>query len=206
MKSLLIDTTTSNITVSILDNLNILSEYHENIPTDIASKIITIIDDCLTDSNLKIEDIDKFYVVNGPGSFTGIRVGVTIGKTLSWSLNKKIVPISSLELMSTTKTNKQYIIPMIDARRGNVYGAIYDTNLNCLKNDSLISLDELLNGKDSNYELVSYDNLRDDVVIPKIDVTKIIEKHMNDEGVNPHNLNPNYLKLTEAEENKLKND
>lgn len=206
MKSLLIDTTTSNITVSILDNLNILSEYHENIPTDIASKIITIIDDCLTDSNLKIEDIDEFYVVNGPGSFTGIRVGVTIGKTLSWSLNKKIVPISSLELMSTTKTNKQYIIPMIDARRGNVYGAIYDTNLNCLKNDSLISLDELLDGKDSNYELVSYDNLRDDVVIPKIDVTKIIEKHMNDEGVNPHNLNPNYLKLTEAEENRLKND
>lgn len=206
MKSLLIDTTTSNITVSILDNLNILSEYHENIPTDIASKIITIIDDCLTDSNLKIEDIDKFYVVNGPGSFTGIRVGVTIGKAIAWSLNKKIVPISSLELMSTTKTNKQYIIPMIDARRGNVFGAIYDTNLNCLKNDSLISLDELLNGKDSNYELVSYDNLRDDVVIPKIDVTKIIEKHMNDEGVNPHNLNPNYLKLTEAEENRLKND
>lgn len=206
MKSLLIDTTTSNITVSILDNLNILSEYHENITSDIASKIITIIDDCLTDSNLKIEDIDEFYVVNGPGSFTGIRVGVTIGKTIAWSLNKKIVPISSLELMSTTKTNKQYIIPMIDARRGNVYGAIYDTNLNCLKNDSLISLDELLNDKDSNYELVSYDNLRDDVVIPKIDVTKIIEKHMNDEGVNPHNLNPNYLKLTEAEENKLKND
>ena len=125
MKNLLIDTTTSNITVSILDNLNILSQYHEYINLDIASKIITIIDNCLTNSNLKMQDIDNIYVVNGPGSFTGIRIGVTIGKVIAWSLNKKIIPISSLELMSTTQTNKKYIIPMIDARRGNVFGAIY---------------------------------------------------------------------------------
>ncbi len=206
MKNLLIDTTTSNITVSILDNLNILSQYHEYINLDIASKIITIIDNCLTNSNLKMQDIDNIYVVNGPGSFTGIRIGVTIGKVIAWSLNKKIIPISSLELMSTTQTNKKYIIPMIDARRGNVFGAIYDTNLNCIKDDSLISLDELLSNKDSNYELVSYDNLDINVVKPKINVSKIIEKHINDEGINPHKLKPNYLKLTEAEENKLKND
>ena len=206
MKSLLIDTSTSNVIVSVLDNLNVLNEYNEYINSDIASKIMKIIDECLTNSNLKIQDIDRIYVVNGPGSFTGIRIGVTIGKVIGWSLNKKIIPISSLELMSTTDTNKQYIIPMIDARRGNVFGAIYDTNLNCLKNDSLINIDELLNDKDSNYELVSYDKLRDDVVKPKINVSKLIEKHMNDNGINPHNLNPNYLKLTEAEENRLKSD
>ena len=81
MKSLLIDTTTSNITVSILDNLEILSEYHNFIDSDIASKIVPIIDETLKKCRLKLKNIDKIYVVNGPGSFTGIRVGVTIAKT-----------------------------------------------------------------------------------------------------------------------------
>lgn len=207
MKSLLIDTTTSNVTVSILDNFNILSEYHDYIKTDIASKIIAILDSCLNKSNLKIDDIDEFYVVNGPGSFTGIRVGVTIAKTLAWSLNKTIIPLSSLELMATTKTTKKYIVPMIDARRGNVFAGIYDNNLNNIKSDSLITLNDLLNEINDDYELISYDNLNlDNVIKPKINTLKIIKKHINDKGVNPHNLNPNYLKLTEAEENRLKND
>lgn len=206
MKSLLIDTTTSNVTVSILDNLNVLSEYHKNITLDIASKIITIIDECLINSGLKIDDIDRIYVVNGPGSFTGIRVGVTIAKTISWSLKKDIVPLSSLELLATTATNKKYIIPIIDARRGNVFAGIYDKELNCIKKDCLINLSKLLDDKDSNYEFVSYDMLKDNFIEPKINVSKIVEKHLNDSSINPHNLNPNYLKLTEAEENKLKND
>ena len=51
------------------------------------------------------------------------------------------------------------------------------------------------------YEFVSYDNIAG-VIKPNIDVLKIINKHINDKGINPHNLNPNYLKLTEAEEKK----
>ena len=76
--------------------------------------------------------------------------------------------------------------------------------LNCIKEDKLISRDELSN-LDEDYEFVSYDNIAG-VIKPNIDVLKIINKHINDKGINPHNLNPNYLKLTEAEENKLKND
>ena len=204
MISLLIDTSTSNLTVSIINNEEVLYKYQETILSDMSSKLLPIIDNGLKEHNLKLENIDKIFVVSGPGSFTGIRVGVTVAKTIAWALKKDIIPLSSLELIATTNTSKKYIVPMIDARRNNVFAGIYDDNLNCIKEDKLISRDVLSNLNDD-YEFVSYDNI-DGIIKPNIDVLKIINKHINDEGINPHNLNPNYLKLTEAEENKLKND
>jgi len=114
-----------------------------------SSKILTIIEEGLTENNISIKSIDKIFVVNGPGSFTGVRIGVTIAKTIAWALNKDLVPLSSLEYMATSNSNKKYLISMIDARRGNVFAGIYDSNLNCIKKDSLIGLDELLFNKDS---------------------------------------------------------
>lgn len=207
MKILLIDTSTSNILVSIIDNNNILYKYHELIKVDMSSKIMPIIDEGLKQINLNINDIDKIFVVNGPGSFTGIRVGVTVAKTIAWALKKDIIPISSLELMATTNTDKKYLVPMIDARRGNVFTAIYDKELNCINKDKLINMEEFIKNLDNQYEFVSYDDIKiENLIKPNIDILKIVNKHITDEGVNPHNLNPNYLKLTEAEENKLKND
>lgn len=204
MISLLIDTSTSNLTVSIIKAQEVIYKYQETILSDMSSKLLPIIDNGLKELDLKLENIDKIFVVNGPGSFTGIRVGVTVAKTIAWALKKDIIPLSSLELIATTNTSKKYIVPMIDARRNNVFAGIYDNNLNCIKEDKLISRDELSN-LDEDYEFVSYDNIAG-VIKPNIDVLKIINKHINDKGINPHNLNPNYLKLTEAEENKLKND
>lgn len=207
MRILLIDTTTSNITVSIIKDQTILSEYRENILSDMSSKLLPIIDKSLKNLNLKLDDIDKIFVVNGPGSFTGIRVGVTTAKTIAWALKKEINSLSSLELMATTKTNKKYLVPMIDARRGNVFAGIYDKELNCIKSDKLVNLKEFINDLNNEYEFVSYDSVDIKTLIkPEIDVLKIISKHIKDKGINPHNLNPNYLKLTEAEENKINND
>lgn len=208
MKYLLIDTSSSNVTVSIIENKNILYNYQEKITSDMSSKIMPIIDEGFKNINFSLNDIDKIFVVNGPGSFTGIRVGVTIAKTIAWALKKEIVPISSLELIATTPINdKEYLVPMIDARRGNVFAGVYDKDLNCVKKDILINIEEMLKELNFNYEILSYDKLSvDNVITPNPNVIKIIEKHENDKVVNPHNLNPNYLKLTEAEENKLKND
>lgn len=207
MISLLIDTTTSNITVSIISNEKVLYKYQEIILSDMSSKILPIIDRGLKENRLNLNDIDKIFVVNGPGSFTGIRVGVTVAKTIAWALKKDIIPLSSLELMATTSIDKKYIVPMIDARRGNVFAGIYDNNLNCIKEDKLVNLNEFTNGLIDDYEFVSYDNINiNNLIKPNINVVKVINKHLSDKGVNPHNLNPNYLKLTEAEENKLKND
>lgn len=207
MRTLLIDTTTSNITVSIVENDKVLYQHNENIISNMSSKILPIIDRGLNSLKLKLDDIDKIFVVNGPGSFTGIRVGVTVAKTIAWALKKEIIPISSLELMATTPTDKKYLVPMIDARRGNVFAGIYDKDLNCVEVDKLTDLKELTEKLTVDYELLSYDNVTiDGVKKPNINIIKIIEKHKSNSGINPHNLNPNYLKLTEAQENKLKND
>ena len=132
MKILLIDTTTSNVTVSIVEDNSALYIFHEKIISDMASKIIPIIDDAFNKVGFSLNDIDKIMVCNGPGSFTGIRVGVTVAKTMAWALKKEIISISSLELMATTNTSKKYIVPMIDARRGNVFSGVYDQNLNSI--------------------------------------------------------------------------
>ena len=201
MMYLLIDTSLKYPTVSIVEDDKILYLFHEEIDSDMSSKIMPIIDEGFKNINKNIIDIDKIFVVNGPGSFTGVRIGVTIGKTIAWALKKDIVTISSLELMATTKVDTNYIVPIIDARRGNVFAGIYDKNLNIIKDDKLINLEELKNSIDSNYTIVSYDLNNVD-----IDVLKIINKHKNDKSLNPHEVNPNYLKLTEAEESRIKND
>lgn len=205
MICLIIDTSISIPTIAIIKDNKVLYRYHEKISSDMSSKILPIIDDAVKNTNIELNDIDKIFVVNGPGSFTGVRIGVTIGKTIAYSLNKEVISLSSLEFMSSIDTDKKYIIPMIDARRGNVFGAIYDNNLNNIKKDSLINKEELLKDIDDNYLLVSYDAI-DNSIIPNQNLIKIINKHINDIGVNPHDLKPNYLKLTEAEENRLKND
>ena len=205
MKILLIDTATAYVTVSIAENDKVLYSFNEFVDTDLSSKIIPIIDDEFRILNLTLNDIDKVFVCNGPGSFTGIRVGVTIAKTIGWALNKEVVPISTLELMATTKTNKKYIVPMIDARRGNVFAGIYDNDLNLVKEDKLVNLQDMINNLGSDYEFVSYDEISiPNLTKPNIDIIKIISKHKDDKGINPHNVNPNYLKLTEAEENRGK--
>ena len=205
MKILLIDTTTSFVTVSIIDDDKILYCFHEQILTDMSSKIIPIIDEAFKKVGFDLKSIDKIMVCNGPGSFTGIRVGVTVAKTMAWALKKDIIPISSLELIASTSTNKKYTVPMIDARRGNVFAGIYDSNINNTEKDKLINLEKLTQKLDSNYEIISYDDIKYSIK-PNIDVLKIANKHKNDKSINPHNLNPNYLKLTEAEENKNQND
>ena len=207
MISLVIDTSSSYVTVSIIKDNTLVHEFKKKIDNDIASKIMSIINMELVESNIDIKDVEKIFVVNGPGSFTGVRIGVTIAKTIAWALNINVVPISSLELMATTPTTNKYIVPLIDARRGNVYAGVYDTDLNVIADDKLVSISEILRYDNSEYTFISYDEIKDiDTIKPDTDILKIVNKHMSDEGINAHNLKPKYLKLTEAEENRLKND
>lgn len=206
MKYLFIDTSASFFTLSILTENEILYNCYVESKNDVASKIIPTLETALNDLNLKIEDINKIFVVNGPGSFTGVRIGVTVAKTIAWAKNILIIPISSLEFMATTDTEKKYLVPMIDARRGNVFAGIYDNDLNVIKEDQLINLEEIIKETNKDYEFVSYDVKIEENILPKPNVIKIIKKHKNDINIIPHNINPKYLKLTEAEENKLKND
>ena len=195
MKYLFIDTCTSNLIVSLIIDGNIVSCFNKKIENGMSNYLLKEIESQLNSNNIKASSIDAIFVSNGPGSFTGIRVGLTVAKVYAWSLNIKVIPVSSLEVLASTNTNNTNV-SLIDARRGYVYRGIYDKYLNQVINDAYI----LYNKEDyKNYNIVSYDSF-DNAICPNIDILKVIKKHENDEGINPHLLNPNYLKLTEAEE------
>ena len=196
---LFIDTSTSYPIVSIIENNNIKAMFNKKIDTDISVSIFSILVTMFKELNITPQDIKKIFIANGPGSFTGTRIGVTIAKVYGYSLNVDLIPVSTLEVLAGG-VNKDYIVPVIDARRGFVYAGIYDKDLNKIVDDRYISLDKLkeeLEGKD--YVFVSYDDIAGSIK-PKIDLIKVINKHEKDIPVNAHGLNPNYLKKTEAEE------
>ena len=201
MKYLFINTSNKTLTVAILEDSNTLYEYKSENSNELSSKIMPIIDEAFKASSFKPSDIDTIFVTNGPGSFTGIRIGLTIAKVMAWSLHIKVVPISSLEYMASLNSEHDFVAPLIDARRGFVFTGLYDKNLNSIIEDRHILLDEfkkLISDKDVFF--VSDDEFEFDVHKSDYNLVKLIEKHKNDEGINPHKLNPNYLKLTEAEE------
>lgn len=202
MISLLIDTCTKNVCIALFKDKTLMDKVVYSNQIDLSSNFMVLINNIFSKNNVKIEDVDKFFVAVGPGSFTGIRIGVTCAKVMAWALKKDVIPFSSLELLATVDSNNDYIVPLIDARRGYVFAGIYDNHLNCIMNDAYIKLDDLLekieNDKSTTY--VSLDNFDLETILPEYNVNKIIEKHFNDTPINPHSLNPNYLKKTEAEE------
>lgn len=194
MKYLFIDSATTNLVVAIINDGKIAYIYNNNDNHDTSSKMMPVLAEAFDKAELKPQDIDKIFAVTGPGSFTGIRVGLTVAKTMAYTLNISIVPISSLEVMASGNGGTA----LINARRGYVFAGTYDNDLNNVYPDSYVLMNDSLAKP-----YISYDNFDFETIKPDIDVLKVVKNHENDEAVNPHTINPNYLKLTEAEE-KLK--
>lgn len=203
MISLFLDSSDKKVIVALLSGGKLIDSIIEENDNHLSEKFLPMIERIIAKNQLQIDNIDAIYVINGPGSFTGVRVGVTTAKVMAWGLKKRIIPISELALLATTLTNKKYIVPYIDARRNAVYAGIYDKNLNSVMADAYISIDDLMKKIDhiEDVEFVSYYNNIEHTIEPNIDIEKIVQKHYNDEGINPHQIVPNYLKRTEAEEN-----
>lgn len=203
MISLFLDSSDKKVIVALLSGGKLIDSIIEENDNHLSEKFLPMIERIIAKNQLQIDNIDAIYVINGPGSFTGVRVGVTTAKVMAWGLKKRIIPISELALLATTMTNKKYIVPYIDARRNAVYAGIYDKNLNSVMADAYISIDNLMKKIDhiEDVEFVSYYNNIEHTIEPNIDIEKIVQKHYNDEGINPHQVVPNYLKRTEAEEN-----
>ena len=211
MRYLYLDTSSSFLYAGIIDDNKLIDSICEEMASDLSKIALLKISDVFNNNNLKPNDIDKILVVNGPGSFTGIRVGITIAKTYAWGLKKDITTVTSLEAMAISSNFKGYKVPLIDARRGYVYASIFDENNNEIFKACHISL-ELLKEKinELGNDVVIITN--DDVDLEynkeeyKPDILKIVQNYKDRENVNPHLVNPEYLKLTEAEEKNNKND
>lgn len=207
MKILYLDTSSSFLYCAIVKNNECIGEIKLNLERDLSSLALSQINNLFISTSTKPEDIDKILVVNGPGSFTGIRVGLTIAKTYAWGLNKKISTISSLEAMAISSVGDyDYYIPVIDARRGYVYSGIYDKDGNEILKGQYINLEVLkisVGNLPGTYTYISNDSINkiDPLIKYEPDFISIVNKYKDKEEINPHAVDALYLKLTEAEEN-----
>ena len=201
MISFFVDTALSYIRIALFRDDKIIDCINEKCDKNMSSVFDLRVRDLFDRNNLNFNQVDKIYTVTGPGSFTGIRVGMTFSKVLAFSLGKRIIPISELQVLASSNNDFDCVASLIDARRGYVYAGVYDKNLDVVYNDRYILLDDFLNSNPG-IKCFGYDNFESvDVIEPSIDFEKIILKNRDIVGIDYHILSPNYLKLTEAEEN-----
>lgn len=203
MIEMVLDTSSAHLLVSLLKNGEMLDFLKIENCVKHSTKLLETIDLALTNHCLSLMDVNTIYVVNGPGSFTGLRVGVTVAKMIGYTKKIKVKPISSLELLATTPFDGDFIVSYIDARRGYVFGGIYDHTLTPILEDTYIKIEDFKKsfpqGKGVITSYTPIENLPIDI-FPNENPKKIVEKHREDTELNPHLINPKYLKRTEAEE------
>ncbi|RKD32351.1 tRNA (adenosine(37)-N6)-threonylcarbamoyltransferase complex dimerization subunit type 1 TsaB [Thermohalobacter berrensis] len=149
MKVLAVDTSSIVATCAILDENKLIGEYILNHKKTHSQKLMPIVKEIMESCELKPEDIDIFAASVGPGSFTGLRIGVATIKSLAQIMDKPVVGISALEALAfNVPLAEGLVVPLIDARRENVYSAIYKWDLGKLtkiEDERVIKLEELLN-------------------------------------------------------------
>ena len=204
-----IDTTSNYLYTGLSRNNLLLIERKLNLAHDLSTFALDEVRKMFLEANIKPKDVDKIIVVNGPGSFTGIRIGVTIAKLYAYLLKKNITTVSSLEAMNISCEEDKLHVPIINARRGYVFGAIYDNDKVILEEQymTIEKLKLILMELNKDYVFISNDQFNDlKTKEYNPNILKIINTYKDRESINPHLVNPTYLKLTEAEENKMKDN
>jgi tRNA threonylcarbamoyladenosine biosynthesis protein TsaB len=202
-----IDTSTSFLYSALYKDGKLVDSIKENLGKELSSKTLSKINEMFNKNSIHFSDISLIIAVNGPGSFTGIRVGLTIAKTMAWALNIPIVPISSLLAMAySSKEENAFVAPVIDARRGYCYASIYDSfNKAFIMNDGYVSFDALTASLESlpgDFEFITNDEFKTEYRIEKYEplFENIIENVKDNKPTEAHLVDANYLKKTEAEE------
>ena len=134
MKNLVTDTSSSVCSVGLFEDDKLIVKNELDNGKTHSENFMPLVEKTLNDANMKLDDLDYITVVVGPGSFTGIRIGVASCKAMAEVKNLKVVPIISLDLLATNEIGKSKVIcSMIDARNTQVYSGIYDEKINKLE-------------------------------------------------------------------------
>lgn len=157
MKILSIDTASNLCTVSILEDTKLIKELIVDDARNHSEKIMPVIEDVLKQTNLTLKDIDLVVCDKGPGSFTGIRIGVATVLAFEDALNIESVGISSLESLAYNTKNEGLICSLIDAKNDNVYYGLFS-----LKNNEYTQLDKFAFDNISN--VISFLNKYDEPI------------------------------------------
>jgi tRNA threonylcarbamoyladenosine biosynthesis protein TsaB len=227
MKVLAIDTSNLVMGISVLDEGKVLGEYITNLKKNHSIRVMPAIEEVLNETGVKPAELDRIVVAKGPGSYTGVRIGVTIAKTLAWTLKKDLVGISSLEVLAQSgKYFDGFTVPLFDARRTQLFTGLYGENdagdFQNLWEDRIILLKEWLEKLqtlDKKILFVGNDLPLHQDTIKEVLGDQAVLGQVSDHNPRPselgrigmmrepddiHTFIPSYLQLAEAEVNWLK--
>jgi len=148
IRILCIETSTEFCSVSLIEELKITGSKTLTINKSHSEHLLTLIDGLMQEKNISLTQLSSIAVSKGPGSYTGLRIGVSTAKGLCYSLNLPLISINALDLMAFQVIknynigSKSLLCPMIDARRMEVYTKILDFNFLDVKNNCAKILDE----------------------------------------------------------------
>lgn len=126
MLTIAIDTSNTTLSIALVEDNQILCEIIETTKNDHSRRLMPAIDRMFKQTQRFPKDLDLISVAMGPGSYTGVRIGVTVAKTLAWTLKKPLVGVSSLEILARNLYEEGYVVPLFDARRQSVFAGVYD--------------------------------------------------------------------------------
>lgn len=225
MKVLAIDTSNLVMGIAVTSGNVVVGEIITNLKKNHSVRVMPAIESLLADCDMKPSDLDKIVVAKGPGSYTGVRIGVTIAKTLAWALNIPLVGVSSLEVLASNGRFFDGVIsPLFDARRGQVYTGLYtfeNKKITILEKDQIILVEEwieTIKKYDQNVLFLGNDlPIHQPLLANKLGNKAIFGKEvlhnprpselaflgMAKQPEDTHQFVPNYIRLAEAEANWL---
>ena len=206
MIRLFIDTSLANVSISVIKDKEELATISKNIPNMHSVYAVSFVKQVLDIAKIDANLIDEIYVVNGPGSFTGLRIGVTIAKTYGYLIKKDIIPVSTLKMLAISSNTDGIIMSIIHANKSHYYVGVYDNDYNILYDEKFVSKEEVLElaNKYEPYMVSVNQDVIGNRKINKVElnIVKIIDYYQDKERVNYYKLVPNYLKLPQAVEDK----
>lgn len=220
MKILSITTATNHLSVALNDEDKIWEKNEED-HRNHSEHLDPLINELLKENNLTLKDIDRFAVAEGPGSYTGLRIGITTAKMFASILNKDLVGVSTLAALANGASDG-LIVSELDARNKNFFAGVYrkaDGKLENLVPDGHYHLDDLMNKvkelglseqvifvgssiekyQDEIKDLLGSDNFTQDAGDNQIHASEIGKLALNKEAVDPDKMVPKYLRRTQAE-------
>ena len=126
---LAVDTTTFAGSVALLKKTKLLAEVNIDSPSTYSERLLPAVDFILQTHGLKIKDMDGFALAAGPGSFTGIRIGLSTVKSFSYASGRPVAAVSTLEALAWKLRHPQshLLCPLLDAKKGEIYAALFES-------------------------------------------------------------------------------
>lgn len=224
MKILAIDAATNVAGVALVDEKKLICEDLLDFELNHSKKLLPMINYVMQNCQTSFDELDYYAVTIGPGSFTGLRIGLATVKGLAQASDKKIIPISTLESLAYNLQYAQGLIcPILDARRDQIYTALFNVEngqISRLEEDCIKTIDQLvseLKTQKKTIYLLGDGIERYEEALKQIPTGKIVEPYLRkcrpsslaacaikniDKAQSLYHLEPLYIRPSYAEENK----